>query len=277
MLKLSVGKYKVSYKDSLPMILFNRLSYIEGLFPSAEKRQTHAYCIGLPRSGTHTLAHILGKECRAMHEPMKKETINFIINRLPNASKKEVNKWLLLRDKVLGIDIEATHFLHYFAGNLSELFPKAKFILTIRNPIQWLESELNVNYSASKSIYWRALEEYRYGLPSLAYESIDDFWQPSNNRIESYVNYWKNHIEYTTQSVPKNRLLVLNTRDLNNSHNAIYDFLGLTKKNKPHSNDRRRGVRKKSTIKLSKKTIDEASYIVKSTCSSTNFITDAYL
>ena len=275
-LKLSVGNYKVPHKDSLPLLLFNRLPYIEGILPKVSKQLTHAYCIGLPRSGTHTLAHILGNECRTIHEPLKKKTIHFIINRMPYASHKEINKWLLLRDKVLGIDIEATHFLHYFAGNLSEIFPEAKFILTIRNPIEWLESELNVNYSASKSVYWRALEEYRYNLPSLAYEAIDESWQPSTNRIESYLTYRKNHIEKTIESVPENRLLILNTKDLNTSHNSIYKFLGLSPNEETEHRIRKKGVRKINIIKLSERTIDQAKYIISTTCPSTSLIADTH-
>ena len=270
-LKLSVGNYKVPHKDSLPLLLFNRLPYIEGILPKVSKQLTHAYCIGLPRSGTHTLAHILGNECRTIHEPLKKKTIHFIINRMPYASHKEINKWLLLRDKVLGIDIEATHFLHYFAGNLSTLFPKAKFILTIRDPLEWLESELNRNYSASKSAYWRALEEYRYNLPSLAHETINEVWQPSNERIASYITYWKNHIERTTQSVPENRLLLLNTKDLNHSKHTIYNFLGLDPESKPDNTIKRKGVRKENPIKLSNSSIETAQRIIKNMCSTISY------
>ena len=262
MLKIGLGKYKLSYWNSLNSRLFRCFSNLEGVYPNVENRKTHAYCLGLPRSGTHSLVHILSNKCRTMHEPMKKNTITYIINNLSKASEHEVNKWLLFRDKMLKVDVESSHFLHYFSGNLSEVFPEAKFILTIREPIGWLESELNVNYSASKSVYWRALEEYRYKVPSLAYELIDQKWQPDSRRINAYISYWKNHIKQIVYSVPNDRLLVMFTHEIDSSVKIILEFLGLEYQENDELKNVRKGLRKTKKIKLSDDTISLVHEII---------------
>lgn len=122
------------------------LSYGHSLIPSVQ-RDFCVFCIGLPRTGTHSLAHMFGKHFRAAHEPKKQETIINILDwKSGRYSKSKMLRILALRDKRLKLNLEASHYLHHIVDLLVELFPQAKFILTVREPISWLASETNQNY-----------------------------------------------------------------------------------------------------------------------------------
>ena len=47
------------------------------------------------------------------------------------------------RDANYQLDMEASHYLHHLSGALVDLFPMARFILTIRDPLSWIQSEIN--------------------------------------------------------------------------------------------------------------------------------------
>lgn len=222
----SIGQQRIPMRQIWINNGFMAISHLSNIIPRCD-RKAQVYCVGLPRSGTHTLAEILGCGLKSSHEPLKKLTISFIVNEHVRRNDEQVMQWLRLRDACLRLEVEASHFMHYFANHLARLFPLSRFILTIREPLSWLESEINVNHSAGRSVYWRNLEEYRYGISSVFNEDFDRDWQLRDDRIEKCLSYWVRHIETVIDGVPPERLMIVNTSDISSEMANICRFVGL--------------------------------------------------
>lgn len=217
----------VSPKERLKLKANFFYSEIDWLLPSP-RRNFHAFCVGLPRSGTHTIASLFKKNYASWHEPFCKETfINIMRWDHQNYSKKRMLKLLSLRDKKLRLDMEAGHYLYKIIDLLVEQFHQAKFILTIREPISWLESEMNQNLITCDSNTWSTLERQRYS--KYNYEHEFSNLNEVNNiyPIRSYLSYWKDHIYSVLCCVPPERLLIIDTFELSKELNNIASFVGV--------------------------------------------------
>ena len=115
------------------------MAYQEG---HLEPRSTHAYCIGLPKSGTHSIARML--DCRSAHEPETHTLLNlFADHKKSKISREDQRRVLRSRDTWLWLELESNWLLGLVLEALVAEFPQAKYILTVREPIAWLESEIN--------------------------------------------------------------------------------------------------------------------------------------
>ena len=200
--------------------------------PMQNSRRFQAYCVGLPRSGTHSLGYMFAAHYSSQHEPMDDDTIPHILRFLAgNYSEGQWKALLRWRDRQLGLEMEASHYLHHTVSVLAELYPEAKFIHTVREPFSWLASEINQNLKTrSATIKWRALERARYGRYDFEYEpeetalkNLDEIWP-----VSSYLSYWRDHNECVLKSVPADRLLVLRTQDIRESIDKIAEFLNIS-------------------------------------------------
>lgn len=226
-----VGDLGITRKDTLLIELFNLLSYGHFLIPPVN-RKFHAFCVGLPRSGTHSLAYLFSSSYSAEHESLKQLTVANILDWVNGRhSNSKMRSILKSRDKYLKLELESSNFLHYAIEILVDLFPKAKFILTIREPISWLASIINQhysirNYSGRQVIFWRKLQEHSYGFYGRNYihKNLADI--PYVYPISNYLSYWKNHISMVLDNVPEDRLLIVDTFDIRDMLCDISSFVG---------------------------------------------------
>lgn len=221
---------EIQPRELLSLEIESLLSSIHFLFPQPQ-RDLCVFCIGLPRSGTHSLAYMFRKYYKAAHEPRKRETIiNILRWESKQYSRAKMLRILALRDKRLQLNVEASHHLHHVVDLLVELFPKAKFILTVREPISWLASETNQNYRTRKIPAWRSLERYRYGRYHCSYQHPDLENIANVYPIESYLSYWKDHIAKVLDYVPSEKLLMIDTFEIKQKLNEIALFVGIDPK-----------------------------------------------
>lgn len=173
-----------------------------------EKRTFHAYCIGLPRSGTHSIAYALGSYYNSLHEPSARATIELIMKYHKGViSTKETKNILAKRDYNFNLDLEASHYLHHIVNLLTELFPEAKYILTVRNPYSWLKSEINKNIQVN-SYFWGDIQKFRYGRYDFNFDHEDEILRTYQGvyPIKSYIQYWYDHLKKILEEVPKERI-----------------------------------------------------------------------
>lgn len=192
------------------------------------KRQFHAFCVGLPRSGTHSLAYIFEEHYRAEHEPLRPELIVNLVDFINGRhSKEKMRNILRYRDKRLKLDLESCHFLHHVIEILVPLFPDAKFILTIREPMSWLASEINQNYHTRSNKFCTVIEGLRYQNHTFSqdYDALKSL--PNIYPILSYLNYWKEHISRVLSAVPTERLLIVDTFQIPEEIYRIANFLDI--------------------------------------------------
>ncbi|MEO0759415.1 MAG: sulfotransferase [Cyanobacteria bacterium J06648_16] len=224
-------------------------SVLPAALPAAKSRHFQAYCIGTPRSGTHSLAHMFQRHYNSAHEPAGGYIIYHLLKWMSQqysySDIKNVVRW---RDKKLSLDLEAAHYLHHIADVLADSFPQAKFIFTVRDPLSWLESEINRNYGTRHKPFWREIEDYRYGRYGHPYTKHDTYLQSIGlYPISSYLAYWKDHNQSVLDLVPADRLLTMETREIRSKVGEIGNFLDIDPNTinveKSHSDKRKKQIR----------------------------------
>jgi len=169
---------------------------------------------------------MLAREFASRHEPMAKLTIDHIIRfGRGEIGTRSVRSLLKARDRRLRLELESAHYLHHMTEHLADVFPRASFILTVRDPRSWLESEINQEL-ATRRPHWAAIAEFRYG----RYGFPKETQLPSSERIYSlsaYLQYWADHVKRVISSVPQDRLLVLDVGAIKFSAQVIADFFGI--------------------------------------------------
>ena len=187
--------------------------------------------LGLPKSGTVSLARLLRAYGNSRHEPGASELIGAILNHQEGLlDELALAGFLLGRDRRLGLDAEVSQLLMFVADQLVELFPNARFILTVREPLSWLNSIANHHRSMDNDgpgmDGWRRLNRYRFGSADEA-GAPDPLTEQGLFSANSYLSYWRLHLETVERAVPMERLLVVRTDQLSDSTGRIEEFVGL--------------------------------------------------
>ena len=248
-IRTDISGEKLDVRRSLRLKKEFWMSKLNPVLKANRPRCFHAYCIGTPRSGTHSISYMFQKHYRARHEPDEYHTIYHLLKWMNGQYKysdiKNILKW---RDKKLSLDLEAAHYLHHAAAVLADSFTQAKFIFTVRDPLSWLESEINRNCDTRYDLFWRALENRRYGRYSQPFTKHDSpLEQMGLYPVRSYLSYWRDHNQFILNIFPKNRLLILETRKIQSKVNEIAKFLDIdastVDQDKAHSDKSRKKIK----------------------------------
>lgn len=207
----------------------DKLKVLRSLLPK-RSRDIHVFAIGLPRSGTHSIAYTFSGDYRTKHEPFSAETITYLL-RWKNGvyGDNQIKRILKFRDYLLNLEMEASYHMYYFSCFLPALFPQARFILTVREPISWAESLMNQeSYIWGKISFWQALIQYRHDSYELDFEheSLRNSDYGGIFPLRSYLRYWNEHLKKTLEYIPKERLLVVDTFKLEDRIDEIASFVG---------------------------------------------------
>jgi len=194
-------------------------------------RELHAFGVGLPKTGTVSLANLLRANYRASHEP---ETwiLTHVLQSATLGAKRQIAvedriAILQARDHLLNLNLESNFVLGLVIDSLYAAFPNAKYILTIRDCYSWINSEINQQYVTGPRQPWSFLADYRYG-PQRHYRPEDACLQEHNlYPVASYFSYWAAHIRAVRDTVPTDQLLIVRTEDLSYRTHDIADFLGI--------------------------------------------------
>ena len=114
------------------------------LFRMMLPRKTQIFCVGTGKSGTHTLAEIWGKQLRTAHEPEIEIMLGLYLKwKSGYLNDKAIIDFIIQQDKRLWLEVNSSAANFLFLELLAAIFPKSKYILTIRNPYTWLDSIQN--------------------------------------------------------------------------------------------------------------------------------------
>ncbi|MEC4984906.1 MAG: sulfotransferase [Oscillatoria sp. PMC 1068.18] len=191
-------------------------------------RRFQLFCVGTPRSGTHSIHALFAENYRSWHEPYLPQLYSILSKKhLSEISFQEISQWLLSRDFKLWLEVEASHPLNFLVAELATTFPEAKFILTVREPVSWLKSEINKNLGTEGKL-WRDLEKFRYGNEAMDYEPEERFLRdygvyPTAN----YFKYWTQHNQRVLSTVNRENLLIVKTAEIPQSVARIARFIGI--------------------------------------------------
>jgi Sulfotransferase domain len=195
-------------------------------------RDQLVFCVGLAKSGTHSIADMLAGSCRSAHEPDPYPLLEMIPRvRAGKLSTGRLGPFFLERRRRLGLQFESSHLLSSFTPHLVEIFPGARFILLVRDCRSWIDSMINDQLNMQG---WDGYPPWHAMYDAYLDRSTRDFPEPEQiladldlYPLRNYVAYWRSEAEAITSCVPRERLLTVRTEELSSSLPAIADFFGV--------------------------------------------------
>lgn len=177
------------------------------------------------------MAGIFDKNFRAAHEPERQEMRELLRREdLGKIGREEKLRFLLDRDTRLFLEVEAAAFNRRNISLLAELFPEARFIVTVRDPYTYTDSVINhlLNHSV-------ALEGERRGQVAMVMGGENFHHAPEEEELRKLElhtldGYLSNYAESTAdilRSTPEERRLVVRTDRIRDSAQDIAGFLDI--------------------------------------------------
>jgi len=202
------------------------------LRPLGSERPFRAYCVSLGKSGTHSVVDLFSSHYRARHEPGVKQLIRCLLAYESGAiSYADRRDFFARRDDRRRIVLEASTVLVHFVDVIRELYPSARFILTLRDCYSWLNSAINHALYRGIRREWRSYNEFLYGPGRYDYSREESlFAEHGLYSLDSHLSVWARHNAMALSSIPGERLLVIRLKDLAGSAKRLSEFLDVPEK-----------------------------------------------
>lgn len=194
------------------------------------------FCIGLPKTGTTSIANIF-KRYRFGHEVWFAKTVSTIEKwQKGDISAEAFRSFVMNRVTENGLEMDSSSFNHYYIDILLDELPEAKFILTVRDFKSWLNSYLGM------LLRWRLAIPQEYRIPEwqLAYGRCQfgvfdpkDFVSRETLKVNlpaianRFFLFWAQSYTRIYYLIDRKRTLVLETGRISNSIPAIGRFVGI--------------------------------------------------
>jgi hypothetical protein len=189
-------------------------------------RQTHLYCVGTAKSGTHSIAAIFSQRLATAHEVEAHALIDMIL--ADPADRARIRRHLRDRHRRLKLEIDSSQLNYFVLDELIELFPRARFLLTIRNPYHWLDSFMNHQLGRGASDHWKALRDFRFARTAYEHPREEKALKEQGlYTLDGYLSYWAEHNHTVLRQVPNERLLVVRTDEIDTRARDIASFAGV--------------------------------------------------
>jgi len=203
------------------------------VFRLLNPRRTHIYCVGTAKSGTHSIAAIFYSNLRSAHEPEHRKLIEIILKfEAKSIDHIELRNFVLNRDKRLWLEVDSSQLNFFILEQLVSLFPNSKYILTIRNPLSWLDSFINHQIVRGNSYHWIQMRNLRFR-PDIYSHSKEERILKDNGlyTLDGYLSNWSHHNNKVIDTVPSDRLLIVRTDEINKRYKDIVNFMGVPRIN----------------------------------------------
>ncbi len=193
-------------------------------------RRTRVFCVGTAKSGTHSICSMFSGNVSAAHEPQAYQLIEKYFDwHESRIDEREFHTWLRGREHELALEVDSSWFNILIIDFLAREFPDARFVLTIRDCYSWANSEFRrVLHTPTKDPPRVKLRKFLYeraGVPHLPEEQI--LKESGLYTLGGYLARWTAHNEKVLATIPKERLLIVPTREIQQRAFEIADFAGL--------------------------------------------------
>lgn len=219
---------KIAYSDSLAR--FSKSQYKIVPRKLLQQRRFQAFCIGTPKSGTHSV-DTLCSGYRSRHEPDEKFMISFI-NRMQTGglTSSEAISILKKRDYHHWLEMESSHYCGEVIRPLAEAFPKAKFILTVRDCVSWTDSWFNHQLARKRlpndSIF--SIGRANYYDKGFTYSRYDNFLKELGLfPLKAYLAYWARRNDTVVNTIEPSQLFVMQTNRIREQAHMLASFLDI--------------------------------------------------
>jgi len=192
-------------------------------------RRTRTYCIGIAKSGTHSIAGMFSKNVRAGHEMKALElTEKILALQEKQITEAQMAAWLHVRDRELALEMDSSPQNIRILDFLLREFPDGKFILTTRDCYSWLESVLNHDFLFQnideRWLKWRKAQHDPNAVHAPEEQSLKE---KGLFPIDSYLANWDKHHRAVLAKVPAEKLLVVRVDEIKKRAHEIANFAGL--------------------------------------------------
>ncbi len=206
-----------------------------GVPASLPARRFHLIAVGLPKTGTTSLATLF-QPFRWGHEFLFAETIERLIAwRTGRLDRGGLRRWLTLRAEAGALELDSASFNHYFLDILVELHPAARFVYTRRDAVSWADSLLNMALRQGAYLRDHPWPEWQVTLGRLMAPSFDpgQFASPAHLYLalhplaEELLGFHARETARIEAALPPERSLVVPTERLSASLDTLAAFAGL--------------------------------------------------
>ena len=173
------------------MSLFRNLSKHYPKIPGYRRlnpRRCQVYAVGSAKTGTHSLAAMFAPCFRARHEAEVNSEIDLFSRKAYGHCRPgEVQQWFAERSHRLWLECDVSHLHGYFAKEIAEAIPEAKFILTLRDPYSWLDSAFNQTLKQPANSHWQNLRAQLQG-------PLPDIYPEQETVLKEYGQIGRAHV-----------------------------------------------------------------------------------
>ena len=199
------------------------------LRPHVRPRRFHAFGVALPKTGTHSVAGIFSRY-RAWHEPDRDYYAQIAVGRTTGELSDAATLDLLRRlDRRWWLELNSSWLNYFFLDLLVAEYPRAKFVLTVRDCYSWLDSMFNQVLARSHADSPQLAQFYKWYAGILDPGSHEEgdrvlaehgLWP-----LDAWLRFWNQHNTRIMALVPRERLLIVRTQDIRRDIPRLAEFL----------------------------------------------------
>lgn len=207
----------------------------EGVPASIPTRRFHLIGVGLPKTGTTSLAYLF-RPFRWGDEFLFAESVERLTAwRAGRLGHDGMRCWLASRAEAGALELDSASFNHYFMDILVKLHPAARFVYTRRDAVSWADSFLNMVLRHSTYLRGHPWPEWQLALGRLMAPSFDpgQFASPEYLRLalrplaEELLEFYARETARIEAALPPERSLAIPTDGLSTHLDTLAAFAGL--------------------------------------------------
>ena len=194
-------------------------------------RKFQAYVVGLPKTGTVSLAAIFGNY-RFGHEFDQWETHQMVIKHKKGLiSKKQVCEYLKRRDLMAGLlEMDSAHFNRHYLDILADEYPEARFICLIRDCYSWLDSYISHFMDPGREVIQsrEICNGFPFDLPRGSLKERAELVNNFHKYIATPLSFWASSYKDMFENLPHGRSLIVKTQEISGKVDDIANFVGVS-------------------------------------------------
>lgn len=192
------------------------------------RRRLRLFGIGSPKSGTHSLEAVFAARYRSAHEPEALVLVDLLVAVADGrAAEDDLRVYLRSRERRLRLEVNCAGLNGLVVEHLVEVAPRARFVLTLRDPYDWLASLVDHSLRGKPALPYLRLRQIRYGVDDIHPRGEEPLAEAGLFTIDGYLQSWAERADKALNVVPPDQLLVVRTDQLGDRLADIADFAGV--------------------------------------------------
>lgn len=185
------------------------------------------YGLGAAKTGTHSLAQMFEPYAPSIHEPDQITLIDMVLERERTGDAQPLRELMEWRDRHRPLKVNASQINIYLIGEILLLHPNARFVLTMRHPLDWVRSMLDDSLRRDVVDSWQRFRDFRFGTPARRGGRDDALAQANLYTLKGYFAYWAHAMQAPVDQLEADRLLLVRTEQLHERSGEIAAFCGI--------------------------------------------------